>query len=179
MWLRENISKYITLFCGCTLKLISSMFVDGAELAKWLPNHPSMSYFLPDAQQLKPAWMLWFHLCGVDTSLVRTLDKTTSWIKSLPGCCTGQNCQPSSSVPSILTTSLTAFLPETKWSTWCGYHYCNFYIKSYAGGFQTSMDPRLFVLFYLCCTLGCNSRLHLKLLTRIVIFRFFSYFNFN
>lgn len=142
MWLRENISKYITLFCGCTLKLISSMFVDGAELAKWLPNHPSMSYFLPDAQQLKPAWMLWFHLCGVDTSLVRTLDKTTSWIKSLPGCCTGQNCQPSSSVPSILTTSLTAFLPETKWSTWCGYHYCNFYIKSYAGGFPNFHGPQ-------------------------------------
>lgn len=111
---------------------------DGTELVKWLPHHLCTSYFLAGPLQLKPAWMLWCWLCGVDFSLDRTLDKTTGWIKSLPGCPTIPNWQPCSSVPTILTRSLTAFLPETKWIA-SGYHYCNY--PNY-----TTRDPGLQLL---------------------------------
>lgn len=158
-------------FIRCTEFDLVYVF-DGTELAKWLSNHLCTSYLITGLQQLKPAWMLWRQPCGVDSTLDSTLDKTKGWVKSLPGCPTGQNWQPCSSVPTILTRSLTAFPPETKWIT-CGYHYCNFYIKSYSGG---SMDPRL--CFYSLCSFGYNSRLRWNFWAE-VIFRFSPYFNFN
>lgn len=142
-WFHELYSVAVRFIWPC-------LFLLGAEWAKWLLNLASMGYFLPDAQQLRTAWMFWCQLCGAEPSLLRTLDPTTSWLKSLPGCPTGQTWQPCSSVPSILTRSLSVFQPGTKWNVWCGYRCCNFYIASYTKGAQRLVDPWGFVSLYLC-----------------------------
>lgn len=102
-----------------TLNLTLLVFWMEQSWQKWQPNHLCTSYFLSGPRQLKSAWMLWCQPCGIDSSLIRILDKTTGWTKYFPGCPIGQNWQLCSSVHTILTRSPTAFLPETK----CGYHH--------------------------------------------------------
>lgn len=157
-----------------TLNLSSSLFLMRQSEQKWLSNHLCTSYSISGPQQLKPAWMLWCQPCGAYSSLDSTLDKTTGWIKSLPRCPTGQNWQPCGSVPTILTRSLTAFLPETKWNT-CGYHYCNFH-KSYSEGFPNHHGPPDCVGFLSTLWSGMEQQVTLKriviLLIRLGIFRF-------
>lgn len=115
----------------------------------WQPNQLCTSYFLSCLLKLKSAWTLWCQPCGIDSTLISILDRTTGWITYFPACPTGQNWQLCSSVHTILTRSPAAFPPETKWNK-CRYYYViSCVIKSYSGGLGLNITKTINVKLFI------------------------------